>query len=119
TITADQCGQQVGRQQSMAAVFQFADDLQQYLCRDVGLRLAFDHLERNAFLDQLANFAKRDVAAFLGVVQSPVRILLDDAGVMHDDDAPVPQLCRFVSSDSQTLWEFPRSDSSRGLTPRN
>src|SRR5690606_21065635 len=71
--------EQLGRQHRFAVLFVLGDDLQHHAAGEVlaGARIA--HLEVLAFDDELAHVLDGDVTGNLGVVQTPVRILLDDA----------------------------------------
>ena len=64
-------------------LFVFGDDLQQHLSSEVFAGACIAHFEILAIDDQVPDILDRDVARHLGVVETTIRIFLDDAGRSH------------------------------------
>ncbi len=82
-IEADHLRQQLRGEHGLATVFMLGDDLQQDRSGQILAGLGVADLEFLPVNDQLAHFFQRYVAGDFGVVETPVRVLLDDAGLRH------------------------------------
>jgi hypothetical protein len=78
-VVTDDVGEHVGGEHRHPARFLLEDDLQQDRAREVIARLRVLHLEHLVPEDQVLHFRERDVRGRLGVVETAVRVLLDDA----------------------------------------
>ncbi len=79
-VEADDLGQQLVREHRLALVLVLGDDLQQHRTGQVVAGLGVADFELFVVDDQLAHVLQRDVAGDLGVVETTIRVLLDDAG---------------------------------------
>jgi hypothetical protein len=64
-------------------VVKFGDDLQQHRAGEVIAGLGVAHLELLAVDHELTHLFERDIARNLGVVQTAIRVFLDDADLCH------------------------------------
>src|SRR5690606_34326464 len=82
-VEADELAEQLGGEHRLAGRFVLGDDLQQDRAGQVLAGLGVADLELLAVEDQLPDVLDGDVARDLGVVETPVRVLLDDSGRAH------------------------------------
>jgi hypothetical protein len=61
-----------------AALLLFHDDLRQHVVRDVLIGLGIDHHELAPLARHLRQQFERDIARGFGIIESSVRIFLDD-----------------------------------------
>jgi len=84
-VSADELREHVGGEHRRATGLRLQDDLQQDRARQVISGLRIDDPEFLVLQNQFLHVGQRDVAAGLGVVQTPVRILLDQADSLSHD----------------------------------
>src|SRR5687768_5598607 len=87
-VEPDDLAQQLGGQHRFAVLFVLRDDLQEHAAGEVFPGLGVADLELLAVDDELAHILDRDVAGDPRVVQTTVRIFLDDACCWHCPSTP-------------------------------
>src|SRR3546814_9900351 len=85
-IEADQVAQEIDRQHRLAARFGIHDDLRQDIVGDVLPALGVNDAEIAAFTHHRAEILERDVAAAFGVVETTVRLFLDDNDIVRSEE---------------------------------
>jgi hypothetical protein len=70
-------------QNGLTVLFLLADYLQQDAASDICICLFVDDGEIHPVCYEIPDIGQCDVAAFIGVVQTPVGIFLDDSGCTH------------------------------------
>src|SRR5262249_45186523 len=78
-VEADQLAQELDRQEALALGLFLEDNLGKDRAGDVFAGAGIAHLELGSFLHHLSEMVERHITRGLGVVESAVRILLDDA----------------------------------------
>jgi hypothetical protein len=96
-VETDDLAEQLRGEHRFAVGLVLRDDLQQHLAGKVIAGLGIAHLEILAVDDELAHILDGDVAGDLGVVETTVGILLDDADRTHR----APTLNRVLRSMAQ------------------
>src|SRR5581483_5415797 len=83
SVEADDLRQQLRREHRLPGFLVLGDDLEQHGAGQVVAGLGVADFELLAVDDELPHFFERDVARNFGVVETPIRIFLDDANLCH------------------------------------
>ena len=87
SIKTDDLTEHLFRQHRLTGLFVLADDLQQNLTRQIFATADVENLDRLTVNDQAADVIQRDVRRDRRVIETAIRILLDNAGlVCHLND---------------------------------
>jgi hypothetical protein len=83
TVDAHYLRKKTLAQNGLTVLFLLADYLQQDAASDIRICLFVDDGEIHPVCYEVPDIGQCDVAAFIGVVQTPVGIFLDDSGCAH------------------------------------